>query len=159
MKAYLLSLIGTALVITVAESFSPAATAKQVRFLASLLFLWVLISPLPKAITSLSRIMESGLPQFSLQPSEEEAQQLQNALDAATGTYFAQTLTELLEREFSISEGEVRCRVSWREEDGKQLPDRVTVILSGSAIWIDPAPIEKRVEALLGCQCVTAIEP
>lgn len=158
MKAYLLSLIGTALVITVVELFSPTSTTKQVRFLASLLFLCVLAAPLPKAIVSLSQLIEDGLPQISLQPTEDAKQQLQETLDAASGAYLAQALTELLEREFSIPSGEARCRITWREEGEQRLPERVTVILSGSAIWIAPAPIEKRVSELLGCECVTAIE-
>ena len=158
MKTYLLSLIGTALVITVVELFSPASTAKQIRFLASLLFLCVLAAPLPGAIASLAQQMENGLPQVNLQPTEEAKQQLQEVLDATSGAYLAQALTELLEREFSIPSGEARCRITWREEGEQRLPDRVTVILSGSAIWIDPDPIEARVSELVGCECVTAIE-
>ena len=50
------------------------------------------------------------------------------------------------------------CAVLWEEEDGIAAPARVTVILSGGSIWKDPNAIEATVSALLGCECVTAIE-
>ena len=79
------------------------------------------------------------------------------ALENASKAYLAQALTRLLEERFSIPSGEVRCVILWASEEEAK-PQKVTVILSGSAICKNPNQIEEEVTNLLGCPCVTAIE-
>lgn len=78
-------------------------------------------------------------------------------MESASRSYFAQSLTQMLEQRFSIPAGEIRCTVRW-QQDEELRPDRVTLVLSGSAIWKNPAEMEEFVTGLLGCECVTAIE-
>ncbi len=67
-------------------------------------------------------------------------------------------LTVTIEKQFGIEAGEVRCLVAWEQEGETLTPTRVTVVLSGKAIWKDPHAIEAFVTELLGCDCTTAIE-
>ena len=82
---------------------------------------------------------------------------MKQAMESASRTYFARTLTELIGEQFALAEGSVRCEIEW-EADNETVPKKITVILSGSAIWRDPEKIESFVEDLIGCECVTAIE-
>ncbi|MBE6633508.1 MAG: hypothetical protein E7620_04080 [Ruminococcaceae bacterium] len=158
MKAYLISLFGASLTIGLVELLAPASAQKLLKLLSALLFLCVLASPLPDLIGELGSLSENGSLISPPPPSDEITDQMNEALQSASKTYFVQSLTALLEREFSIQSGELRCAVLWEEQDDQLRPQRVTVILSGSAIWKDPDPIEKTVSSLLGCECVTAIE-
>ena len=157
MKAYLLSLLGTAFVTALVNLLCPERSHRYMKLLTSLLFLCVLAAPLPKVIRSVRELIANGDAIFA-PPTEEQLPSQSDYLDEASKTYFVQHLTHLLETEFQIPTGEVRCAVLWEEEDGIAAPARVTVILSGGSIWKDPHAIEATVSALLGCECVTAIE-
>ena len=90
--------------------------------------------------------------------SSDYTAQMEEAVQSASKTYFAQSLTQMLEQRFSITPGEVRCSIQWAEGDDGMQPLKITLILSGSAIWKNPADMEEFVTGLLGCECVTAIE-
>lgn len=81
---------------------------------------------------------------------------MQEALDTASRDYFTKMLTQTLEQKFLMDVGDVRCAVHW--SDGGSSPEKVTVILSGSAIWKDPKEIQSFVTSLLSCECAVAIE-
>jgi hypothetical protein len=83
---------------------------------------------------------------------------MEQALGDASTAYFTEMLTQMLEKRFEITPGEVRCIVVWNEEDGATVPKQVTVVLSGKAIWKNPQDMEAFVEGLLGCPCSSAIE-
>lgn len=158
MKSYLISLFGASLTIALVDLLAPANSQKLLKLLSALLFLCVLAAPLPALMEDLGALSGEGLLTTPPSASEEMTEQMNQALQSASKTYFVQSLTALLEREFSIPAGELRCVVLWEEDNDQLIPQRVTVILSGSAIWKDPDPIEKTVSSLLGCECVTAIE-
>ena len=61
-------------------------------------------------------------------------------------------------KEFDIAEDNLRVAVEWIGETENLRPQKVSVILSGKAIWKNPAKIEEYVTSLLGCACVSAIE-
>ena len=164
MKEYLLTLVAAALTATLFGILSPdgerGGIAKHMRLLTSLFLVCVLIAPLGGALTGLRALIngELSLPSVD-QDSGDGYRDLQDAvLDDASVNYFTDLLNETVARQFSIASDEVRCSVEWTRVDGRLDPVRVTVILSGRAIWQDPHAIEAFVEALLGCECVTAIE-
>lgn len=157
MKAYLLSLLGTAFATALVNLLCPDRSQRYMKFMTSMLFLCVLASPLPQILHAAEELVSNGDSLFD-PPSTEQSPSRNDYLDEASKTYFVQHLTHLLETELQIPAGEVRCAVLWEEEDGIATPVRVTVILSGSSIWKDPNRIEATVSALLGCECVTAIE-
>jgi hypothetical protein len=83
---------------------------------------------------------------------------MQQVVDEASKTYFCDMLTQTLEERFSLSQGTVRCLVAWKQEEDGIKPEKVTLILSGSAVWHSPKEMEVFVTELIGCSCVSAIE-
>lgn len=158
MKEYLLSVLAAALVIALVGILAPNGSGSSLKLVSALFLLLAIAAPLPKLLTSIPQRIED-LFQVGGQKGDEEdfRQETDLTLENASKAYLAQSLTQLLEEKFSIPAGEVRCTVRWVEGDEIR-PEKVTVILSGSAIWKNPAPIEETVTQLLGCECVTAIE-
>ena len=161
-KAYLLSIFATALLITVVDIFAPASASglsKHLKLVLSLVFVCVLISP---TITLAERLLAFSNGDWNFDIEEDlknhYSQELQDALDDASKEYFEGMLKETLCKEFSILEDDLRVRVEWAGEDEDLRPQKVTVILSGKAIWKDAGKIEAYVTSLLGCDCVSAIE-
>ena len=158
MKEYLLSLIIVSLAIALVGLFAPNATTSHVKLICSLIFICVLAAPLPQFLKKLPELSAEILDISSQPDAENEYDEIMSdALENASKTYLAQALTSLLEERFSIPAGEVRCVIQWKSEETAE-PQKVTVILSGSAIWKNPDQIESLVTELLGCPCVTAIE-
>ena len=159
MKTYLLSLLGASLAVALIGILAPAGASKHMKLISSLILICVLIAPLPKAIGSVWSMVEDFTEQGGQSGSSSDYNgQMQEAVNSASKTYFAQTLTQLLEQQFSIPPGEVRCSIRWAEGTEQLQPQKITLILSGSAIWKNPNDMEKFVSELLGCECVTAIE-
>ena len=159
MQTYLLSLLGGALAAALVGILAPEGASRHIRLVSSLFLICVLVAPLPKAIGSVSSWFEELEEAADAGESGggDYAAQLEAAMESASRSYFAQSLTQMLEQRFSIPTGEIRCTVRWQQ--GEELrPERVTLVLSGSAIWKNPAEMEKFVTGLLGCECVTAIE-
>ena len=162
-KAYMLSIFATAILITVVDILAPSGTggglSRHLKLVTSLVFVCILISP---ALSLAQRLKEfaNGNWDFEIDGSMEDhySDALQNALDDASLQYFENMLTETLCKEFEIIEDDIRTHIEWSGEGEDMRPQKVTVVLSGKAIWKDPAKIEAYVTSLLGCDCVTAIE-
>ena len=162
MKEYLLSIIAAALIAAMVGILSPHGSGKgllgHLRLLCALFLLCVLLVPLKSALEEgvdwLNGELENQISQAD--NTEEYKKELENAMNASSRTYLSRLLVSRLESEFSIPAGEVRCIVQWEESTSR--PKRVSVILSGSAIWRDPSKIEAYVESLLDCECVSAVE-
>ena len=158
MKEYLLSLLIVSLAITLARLLSPNAAASHVKLICSLIFICVLASPIPQFLKQLPELSAEILDITDQTDTKDNYENIaSDALENASKTYLAQALTSLLEERFSIPSGEVRCMILWGSDEEAK-PQKVTVILSGSAIWKNPDQIEAMVTELLGCPCVTAIE-
>ena len=159
MQTYLLSLLGGALAAALVGILAPEGASRHIRLVSSLFLICVLVAPLPKAIGSVSSWFEELEEAADAGESggDDYAAQLEAAMESASRSYFAQSLTQMLEQRFSIPAGEIRCTVRW-QQDEELRPERVTLVLSGSAIWKNPAEMEEFVTGLLGCECVTAIE-
>lgn len=162
MRSYLLSVFLISIALSILSILAPegekGGLTRHLRLLTSLLLVCVLVAPLGTLLERLRGWAEGNpsLPGFEEASKEGYQNELQDALDSASRDYFTQSLTRTLEKEFSIATGQVRCKVFW--EEGGNAPQRVTVILSGAAIWKDPEAIEAFVTSLLGCPCQTAIE-
>lgn len=157
MQTYLLSVLGASLAVALVGILTPNGSSRHMKLISSLFLICVLIAPLPKAFTALRDFGESLSPGES-GGNDDYQTQLQEAVNSASRTYFAQTLTQLLQTQFSLTAGEVRCSIRWADDSNGMRPLHVTVILSGSAIWKDPAPMEQFVTDLLGCECTSAVE-
>lgn len=163
LKAYILSVFVTALLITVVDILAPAGMgtglSKHLKLVTSLVFVCILISP---TVSLADRIREiaDGDWEMGIEGDIEDhySSQLQDALDDASKEYFEEMLKQTLCEQFEINEDDLRVGVVWVGEGENLRPQRVTVILSGKAIWKNPAKIEEYVSSLLDCDCVSAIE-
>ena len=166
MTTYLTTLITASLTISLVTLLSPqgerAGIAKHMRLLTGLFLICLLISPMCRIIEELynadgGTLQIPGIEQD--QPSKDSYQeQLDQAMRQASTSYFTQMLTQMIESQFAISEGNIRCTVEWDRNEETSIPKRITVVLSGKAIWKDPREIEAFVTNLIGCECVSAIE-
>lgn len=164
MKVYFLTLFSASLIAALIGLLTPegkdGGLLKVVKLLTSLFLVCVLISPV-KSMVSGCRSLADG--NFSL-PGEEDSdadalrREASERLSAASKEYFVQRLTKMLEEKFSVEPGQLRCVVRFGGAEDALYPEKVTVILSGRAIWLDPEPIETYVRSLLNCVCETAIE-
>ena len=155
-------MLAASLVATLVSLLSPdgerGGVAKHTRLLTSLFLVCVMIAPLRGAISALQN-WQNGEITLPWQEDVEEndyQEDMQEALDTASRDYFTKMLTQTLEQKFLMDVGDVRCAVHW--SDGGSAPEKVTVILSGSAIWKDPKEIQSFVTSLLSCECAVAIE-
>lgn len=164
LQSYLVTLLAasfiTALIRILSQNKEGSDISKYIKLLTSLFLVCVLIVPLQSVVEKLQsfRNNTAEIPGIELPEENAYRNQLEAALDQASTTYFTQMLTQMLETQFSVETGELRCTVQWKQENGTLSPVRVTVILSGKAIWKDPKQIEAFVSDLLGCECVSAIE-
>ena len=155
-------MLAASLVSTLVSLLSPdgerGGVAKHTRLLTSLFLVCVMIAPLRGAISALQNWQSGDLTLPWLENVEENDYQedMQEALDTASRDYFTKMLTQTLEQKFLMDVGDVRCAVHW--SDGGSSPEKVTVILSGSAIWKNPKEIQSFVTSLLSCECAVAIE-
>ena len=160
-KTYLLSIFATALLITVVDILAPSGSglSKYLKLTTSLVLVCILIAPTVSLAQRLKELT-NGDWSFSIDGEIENSYsaELQNALDNASFAYFEGMLKQTLCEEFAIAEDDLRLRVDWSENGETVRPKKVTVILSGKAIWKDPAKIEGYVTSLLDCDCVSAIE-
>lgn len=162
-KTYLLSIFATALLITVVDILAPSSAgsglSKHLKLVLSFVFVCVLISP---TVSFAEHLLEfaNGNWEFVVEEDVKNhyATELQNTLDNASKDYFEGMLTQTLCAEFGIAEEDLRTRVEWSGDGENLRPQKVTVILSGKAIWKDTGKIEAFVTSLLGCDCVSAIE-
>ena len=160
MKAYILTIFATALIMTVVDILAPnGATARHLKLLGTLVFVCVLISPTVSLAQKLQDFANGEWEtKFEGEIEDHYSSELQNALDDASFAYFEGMLKQTLCQEFAIAEDDLRVRVEWAGTGTEMRPQKVTVILSGKAIWKDPAKIEGYVTSLLDCDCVSAIE-
>ena len=154
MTSYLLTLFGAALAVALVDLLVPERGRKTVRLISALFLLCVLSAPLPRAFRA---VRDWTLPDAAGDARKEYTRRMTEAMESASRTYFARTLCGLITEQFGLADGTVRCAVEWREGD-ETVPERVTVILSGGAVWENPEKIEVFVHDLIGCDCVTAIE-
>ncbi len=123
------------------------------KLLTALLILGAVITPL-----------QSLLNTFSFQTADDWLQNYENtqsyesewneSLLNATGEYLEKTLCTYLQNQYGINEGELRCSVEM-SEDGQV--NKISLILSGKAMWKDPTPMEKEVTELFDCPCESLI--
>ena len=162
MTDYILSLVSASIAVSLLSILAPDASgiAKHVRLIASLFLICVLISPIGTFLGGLRALAngEVTLPEWSLPSEEETEKQFQAALNTASKAYFLDSLTQLLASEFSLQAGDIRCTANWSDEGDTPTPTKITVLLSGKAIWKNPTEIEAFVRDLLDCECITAIE-
>ena len=159
MRAYLLSFVTAALCIAVAGVLTPSGgIGKYVRVLCALFLITVIASPLGGLFDGLRALVNGDWRLPTWEEESDPSQSLQDTLNEASKSYFSESLTHLLEEEFSIKQGEIECRTVWSTDAEQITPKSIRLLLSGSAVWKDPKAIEAYVVDLLQCECIIAIK-
>ena len=143
-KIYILTIFATALIMTVVDILPPSGgAAKHLKLITSLVFVCVLISPTVSLAQKLQDFANGEWEtKFEGEIEDHYSSQLQNALDDASFAYFEEMLAQTICKEFGIDAENLRVRVDWDGKGDSLRPQKVTVILSGKAIWKDPAKID-----------------
>ena len=162
MKDYLLSLLVVSMILSVVGILAPKGTggglAGHIRLVAALVWICVLIAPLPTVIAELRDVWSNGFIEIQTQDAPDYQIQTDQILDEASKAYFCDMLTQALEDRFSLMPGSLRCHVVWNETSDGIRPGKVTLLLSGDAVWQSPKQLEEFVTELIGCECISAIE-
>lgn len=147
---YFYTLAVAAVAISVLLAIAPGGMKSHLRTLCALCMICLVCMPL----SGLLRVLREGeieIPEDWEQPEVEQ----ESGYEQFSEQMLAGQLTLLLEQNLGISQDDVQVYAEW---DGQGGLVRVTLVLSGKAIWQDPAPIRTYVQGLLGCPCVIAIE-
>ena len=163
MTEYLISLLAAAPVMAIIGILSPegvrSGLSKHLRLVAALVWICILIAPVSGLVTEWKEWQNGDFSFDTEQETENDYQAiLDEALDNHSTAYFCDMLTQTLEEHFSITKGDMRCHVAWNRGNDAMRPERVTLFLSGNAVWKSPKEMEAYVTDLLGCECITVIE-
>lgn len=158
MQKYLLSVVGVSFAAALTRLLSPRGERdgliKAIRLLTAILVIFVLIAPLRSVVGGIADWFGTLSTDGVIDDLRESAEA---GRDDLTRAYLTERLTRRLEEDFGIAEGDLTCFAEW--EDGETLrPLRVTLLLSGGAIWKDARAMEEEVTTLLGCPCESVIE-
>lgn len=151
MGGYLYTLAAASVLISLICALTPSSAAQHVKLLCSLCVICLLCAPLGEAIRAVKE-GELALPPEWTEPPAEESEQDGNRV---AESLLAGQLQDLLQKEFALDPGECSIYAEW--SDAGRVT-RVTLVLSGKAIWRDPDPIKEYVQELLGCPCVVVLD-
>lgn len=150
MSHYFYTLAVAAVAISVLLAIAPGSMKGHLRALCALCMICLVCMPLSGFLRDL-RDGALEIPEDWQQPEVEQ----EPGYEQFSEQMLSGQLTLLLEQELGISQDDVQVYAEW---DGQGSLVCVTLVLSGKAIWQDPAPIRTYVQGLLGCPCVIAIE-
>ncbi|MBQ9161829.1 MAG: hypothetical protein IJX74_00995 [Clostridia bacterium] len=155
---YIYSLILTAFIAVVVELISPAGdgggVGKHVNMICGLCIAVALINPLKDGaqwLVELARDGIEGIVETSEMPS---AEQYGDAFAEQIYTVSDSEIKRLLCEKFAISENDIEIHSTFNEE---YRPMRITVLLSGQAVFKDPHKITDYLSGAFGCEAVVAI--
>ena len=165
MRAYIYSVVCMAamggIVLAVSPEGVKSGIKKHMRLICSVCILCVMISPLIELISGIKDIGgglqgisdDGGLQDFYESIYEDSSGE---GIVEAVGDAVKSQLYE----SFAIDYSDIRVEVELAEGNGDRFrePKKITVILSGMAIFNDPRPIEKLIRERFGCECACAIE-
>jgi hypothetical protein len=157
MREYLMSLIIAALLVGLLGALVPEGEGgglrRYVTFIGCLCVLILLISPVTHMLGFMSELSDGDIDiSFDTQDGQYEQQFKQYITSLGEDSITAE-LTRVICEKFDISEQECHVKIDTYDANGEMAIGRVTVILSGKAIFRDPYEIEQYVNELLGCEC------
>ncbi|MBE6694314.1 MAG: hypothetical protein E7589_06090 [Ruminococcaceae bacterium] len=155
---YIYSLILTALIAVIVELVSPAddggGLGKHVNLICGLCIAVALLNPLKEGaqwLLELARDGIDGVVETSEMPSVEH---YGDAFAEQVYTVSESEIKRLLCKQFDISENDIEIRCDF---DERYLLVRITVLLSGKAVFKDPHKITDYLSGAIGCEAVVAI--
>ena len=160
MKEYLFSLVCISLFCSVFGllSFGGKGGDAGVRRVLSLVILIAVFAPLPGLISDLAKSdLDNIADLVGDTGGEDDTDRFIEGLEMYGAQYVNAEISRDVSQRFDAAESEISAIASFGMKDGALYLEKITVILSGKAIWKNPHEIEKYVEERYGCNCVSAI--
>jgi hypothetical protein len=166
LKEYFMGLLTLCVCICVVELLAPAGEgegiARHLKLLCAICLLVTMISPLIRLLQggeSLPQRLDTWLSEW-MKGSEEKKEEYgalwEEQWEQMDVSYAEAAIASMLSQRFSISEQEIRVKVTVNE-DGTAIHE-VRVALSGKAIWLNTHEIEDYIGKTLGCESSIFIE-
>lgn len=152
MRGYLEALGAFAVLGALVSALCPRSMSTHIRALCALCAVCLVCLPAGRALGAFYT-GDWQLPDYFWE--QEQEQDTEPDYGQFSKQMLESVLKERLTAKFSISPDDVAVWSEW--EDGTRVI-RVTVVLSGRAIWQDPAPIRACVQELVGCECVVVLD-
>ncbi|MBE6620620.1 MAG: hypothetical protein E7625_04580 [Ruminococcaceae bacterium] len=166
MNEYFMGLLALCVCICVVELLTPAGEgegiARHLKLLCAICLLVTMISPLIRLLQggeSLPRRLDAWLSEW-LEGNEEKKEEYgalwEERWEDMDVSYAEAAIASLLSQRFSVSDQEIRVKVTVNE-DGTAIRE-VRVALSGKAIWINTHEMEDYIRNTLGSESSIFIE-
>ena len=165
MRTYIYSIVCMAAVGGIVLIVSPdgirSGIKKHMRLICSLCMLCVMISPIGEILNGINDIGNK------INDSDEDEQLhgiyesiYESKSDEGYNESIGKSVKAELNKKMSVPEKECRVSVEFSDtdQDGFREPRKITVILSGSSVFMNPRQVERFVAEKFGCECVCAIE-
>ena len=147
------TLAAASLLIALICAVVPAQGTAQIKLLCSLCVVCLICAPVVQAVRALGS-GELIIPDAWIEQEEQESGREQDYEQLAQSMLAGQ-LQVLLERDMQLTPEQCRIFAEWG--DGGEVV-RITLVLSGKAIWRDPDPIKEYVQTLMGCPCTVVLD-
>ena len=156
MDEYVVSLTVTVAVCTLATMLAPGdrGLGKYTRLIASLCILCVAISPVSSFFQNVYSInFDMAIPDAEKNNEYELENVYLNMLTAASEADLSVKIEDMICREIDASEEDIEVFAELYEVDGEGKIKKLTVMLSGKAIFTDPQMIREYLLSLFECEC------
>ena len=167
MREYIYGVILISAAIGIISILSPEGGGqglkKHIRLISSVCLLCVLIEPASKLIDelfSMGKELSESISQGENEVLDQYEKIYEDYFEGKYGDNVGQAVKEALYDKFSIKNE--NCRVatefSYSENDGVKTPRKITVVLSGQAVYVDPLTVTEFISELFGCESEVDLE-
>ena len=165
MRGYLYTVVCMAalsgVVLLVAPDGVKSGLKKHIRLICSICMLCIMISPISRVVDGIKNIGD-----MIIEPDKEDGlhSAYESMYEEKNEENFSEVLEDAVKEELknalSISANECRTIIEFSDvdDDGFREPVKITVVLSGTAIFKNPRNVESIIFGKFGCDCVCAIE-
>ena len=160
MSEYIITLIVTASLCSIASALTPdteRGLSGYTKLVAGLCILCVAISPISSFIEKIySADLNTDFSYFGGLDSYELEAIYKESLDNASVSEISERLRCMICSSIGVNEEDIEIFFELYEREGSKGISKVTAVLSGKAILVDPRNITDYVYELLGCECEVA---
>ena len=160
MREYVITLIVTASVCTLASALTPdteRGLSGYTKLVAGLCILCVAISPISSFIERIySAELNTDFSYIGGLDSYELEGIYKASLDNASVSEISERLEGMICSSIGVNEEDIEVFLELYERESNKGISKVTVVLSGKAMLVDPREITDYVYELLGCECEVA---
>jgi hypothetical protein len=156
MEAYLITLIGISMLVSVVGMVTPLKEKKYTRLVCTLCLLCVILKPLPEILDSelFSLFSLDGLSEENGSGEESFYNDIyNNTLRQASAQRISEGLEAMMIKDLGLPAGEFEVRVEIDDSEGYVKVNKTSVLIKEGAVARDPKRIVAYLEEMLGCKC------